>query len=792
MEPDRKPLKDIGGRHLNDDQALTGRDSYAVFELISADYLLLLLSRFAAWRPLGRVLSPFWRILSIYWYIGSATHKGLAILRQLLVRLIGHLYAPCTADALRRFGYRLWVVRRWHVAATALMGIGIAHGLAQQLLQMRSPAHRERRRLLRAMRSASTYKEWSEAATCLDELERSMMSGCKLEEARRQELRLYDAGLLEQHRRQLQQVRADGDVHQMMFALRADLLRNLGNMANSRLHKHCPVVPAPITRYIDEVAECLEAIAGHDGPDLKPDEKLAFLRETRHTFGRTALVLSGGGSLGAFHLGTVKALLEHGLLPRVLAGSSVGSIISSLIATRTDEELRHLFDNMGSLDLSFFNNNSPGQLFAHLVTKGSLQDVGVLQHRLKGLIGDLTFQEAYERTGRILNVCVCAADTNEPPRLLNYLTAPHALIWSAVAASSAFPLLFHPAELLARNSKGELVPYMGNMGIASHEEGGQRQRSRRWLDGSLEQDLPMRGLSEMFNVNYFLVSQANPHVVPILYLKSKVNTAVAEVVESEWKHRCSQLQALLPADCFPYKLLTLVSQTWEGDVTVVLPLEHCHIGKAIVNPTRDGLLDAIRAGERQTWAKLAAIQCNCCVEATLDRCLNEAAAAERQRRAEHSALGAALQCQPASARLATLGSLYTRRMMGRIPSWLVLSAASGEPAKPCEGRTPDSAADRSAAPQQASGSAEAADSEADQPEPDHGTPGAGADDPLLGLPCGAPVLMPELPRQSPARPKGLPFGSQEDAEEFWSRLFPVACATQLEGRDIEALDLIAP
>ena len=35
---------------------------------------------------------------------------------------------------------------------------------------------------------------------------------------------------------------------------------------------------------------------------------------------------SGGGSLGAFHLGVVKALLEHQMLPRVLAGSSVGSV----------------------------------------------------------------------------------------------------------------------------------------------------------------------------------------------------------------------------------------------------------------------------------------------------------------------------------------------------------------------------------------------------------------------------------------------------------------------------------
>jgi len=32
-----------------------------------------------------------------------------------------------------------------------------------------------------------------------------------------------------------------------------------------------------------------------------------------------------------------------------------------------------------------------------------------------------------------------------------------ALIWSAVACSSAFPGLFHPQDLLARNARGEEV-----------------------------------------------------------------------------------------------------------------------------------------------------------------------------------------------------------------------------------------------------------------------------------------------------------------------------------------------
>lgn len=53
------------------------------------------------------------------------------------------------------------------------------------------------------------------------------------------------------------------------------------------------------------------------------------------------------------------------------------------------------------------------------------------------------------------------------------------------------------------------MPYIGEWNAASSdgEPRDGKRNARRWFDGSLEMDLPMRGLSEMFNVNYFLVSQ---------------------------------------------------------------------------------------------------------------------------------------------------------------------------------------------------------------------------------------------------------------------------------------------
>lgn len=155
--------------------------------------------------------------------------------------------------------------------------------------------------------------------------------------------------------------------------------------------------------------------------------------------------------------GVVKALFEQRMLPRVLAGSSVGSIVAGIVATRTDDELRKTFDELETFDVSFFNNSRAVELVHSFINKGTLHDIDFLVRKLRSLMGECTFLEAYERTGRILNISVCPADTNEPARILNYLTAPQALVWSAVAASSAFPGLFPAQHLLARNARGETV-----------------------------------------------------------------------------------------------------------------------------------------------------------------------------------------------------------------------------------------------------------------------------------------------------------------------------------------------
>ena len=61
-----------------------------------------------------------------------------------------------------------------------------------------------------------------------------------------------------------------------------------------------------------------------------------------------------------------------------------------------------------------------------------------------------------------MNIALSPADTSEPPRLFNYLTAPHVLVWSAAAPCCPGPLAGSPQELLARSERGELPRYGAN------------------------------------------------------------------------------------------------------------------------------------------------------------------------------------------------------------------------------------------------------------------------------------------------------------------------------------------
>ena len=113
----------------------------------------------------------------------------------------------------------------------------------------------------------------------------------------------------------------------------------------------------------------------------------------------------------------------------------------------------------------------------------------------------MTFQKAFEKTGRAMNVSIAPAETHQTSRLLNATTSPSVLMRSAVMASAAVPGIFPPVTLQALDSDGQLKSYLP---------------SRRWVDGSVSDDMPAKRLARLYGVNHYIVSQTNPHVLPFV------------------------------------------------------------------------------------------------------------------------------------------------------------------------------------------------------------------------------------------------------------------------------------
>jgi predicted acylesterase/phospholipase RssA len=441
---------------------------------------------------------------------------------------------------------------------------------------------------------------------------------------------LYDWELVQDRLEQLRVARKTGDLELSVFLMRTGLHRDLGGMMNPELYaSENPGAMRLISEYIEEVTEHLTHIADSDWhfphvmvpatstgsssslAALPVSAKHSFFLSLQRSFGRTALLLSGGATLGLTHLGVLKVLLEERLLPRVISGASVGSIMAAIVCTRTDSEIPLIFEP-GSLKLQSFTgpDEKLSSILHRFATEGVFYDVEVLLQTLRHNIGELTFQEAFNRTRRILNVTVSPGSSFEMPRVLNYLTSPSVIVWSAVAASCAVPLIYNSAPLLAKDKAGNVIPW--------------NPTGHRWIDGSVENDLPMVRISELFGVNHFLVSQVNPHVVPFLSTDlapsffSRTFSSLADALKNELAHRLGQVADLGVAPTLMNRTVGLLKQRYTGDVTVVPDVGIKDYLKLIVNPTDEDLTSYRERGERAVMAKIPQIRNRLAIELAID------------------------------------------------------------------------------------------------------------------------------------------------------------------------------
>jgi len=73
------------------------------------------------------------------------------------------------------------------------------------------------------------------------------------------------------------------------------------------------------------------------------------------------VVLSGGGIRGMAHIGLIKAMQEHGLDAKVVAGSSVGALVGALYANGNSvEDMLQFFKDTPLFQYNFFSISKPG------------------------------------------------------------------------------------------------------------------------------------------------------------------------------------------------------------------------------------------------------------------------------------------------------------------------------------------------------------------------------------------------------------------------------------------------
>ncbi|KAI9029932.1 acyl transferase/acyl hydrolase/lysophospholipase [Phycomyces nitens] len=465
----------------------------------------------------------------------------------------------------------------------------------------------KRRQLRNKLREAESYEEWCTAADALDrymgkdEWKTSAPYG------------FYDYRLIQkiiQHLKKYRQSDDPEDAFNLKDVLYACLKQNFAGIENAKLYSNTYLgTKVLVEEYVNEVTRSIDVLAR--SPHLSSKDKLLAFKLYSRNYGRTAFCLSGGAGFGYYHLGVIRALLDRNLLPSIITGTSAGSLLGAIVCTRTDEELRQVLVPGLADRIHIANNTLVERVKSYFKTGAIFDSEKWCREAMWYTRGSMTFKEAYERTGRIYNVSVVPSDAHSPPKLLNYITAPDCVIWSAVLASAAIPGVLNAVVLMQKAKNGQLIPY--NYG-------------HRFKDGSLRTDIPSQTLHNYFNVNYTVVSQVNPHIHlffyapqgspgrPVTHLNGKGwrGGFLASTMEQLLKLELSKwLKVLRDLDLLPKLLNQDWSSIWlqkfDGNVTILPKSKLSDWLYLIADPNEDRLKNLFRVGELRTWPKITMI-----------------------------------------------------------------------------------------------------------------------------------------------------------------------------------------
>jgi hypothetical protein len=237
----------------------------------------------------------------------------------------------------------------------------------------------------------------------------------------------------------------------------------------------------------------------------------------------------------------------------------------------------------------------------------------------------MTFEEAYQKTGRILCIALAATAKKTPPVLINYISAPNVTIASAVIASAAVPGFVSPQKLQIKDPDGTV----------------RSAGPETYYDGSIRHDIPTAGLSEMLNCHFFVACQCNPHIVPFFFnAKGGVGrpsrwsggeqetswrggfllAALEMYLKNDMRAKFVFLRDLDAAVSFTG---TMMTQSFEGSTTIVPQVELRDFFVLFSDPSVNRLYHYLKVGSVAAYQHAAMIRCHYRIADALDECIEK-------------------------------------------------------------------------------------------------------------------------------------------------------------------------
>lgn len=487
--------------------------------------------------------------------------------------------------------------------------------------------------------AATTYSEWRRWAREVDD--HDGYQTWRLDETSR----LFACDEVTARIRALTDLRKQFDYAGLLQELSADFHRRMCGVTNPLLYsKYQTGTKAAARLFVSLLQRLIGDLAAPNTPGVTREHKIAALSDLSRAYGHAALILNSSAAFGFYHLGIIKVLYEQDVLPRVVFGRSSGAIAAAFLCcsstpgeafdpdrintaafTTHERVVAAAAGSSASMNSSSSSKSSSGTQASssfwrrvnRLFSEGYLMDVSVVLEFARDNLGDVTFEEAYRRTGRVLNIFVQkrvdhGGLNRESGWLLNYLSAPNITVASACVASIAHSGVYRQVPLMQKTPHGTIVECV--------------PASLAWTARSDEfnVDKAIARLRHLFNVNFFIVSEASARHLPFLTFRGSTSIfgKAAQFVSDEFwrfsgfvaRHLCrSKLAATIES----------MGEEPHGDV-ILFPITSLReTMQCLTNPSR-AVLDRARAkGEQVIWPRLEEIRANMLLERAMHDALLE-------------------------------------------------------------------------------------------------------------------------------------------------------------------------